>query len=89
MQTLYTIRKPLEFLIFGNNIEDVLENRFIIFLFMTGLFSMFAHVFLNFNDINPIARASGIVSVNGCLCVFISKCSITVLVPFDFYFQQQ
>ena len=43
------------FWIFGNNIEDVLGRaRFIIFLFMTGLFSMFAHVILNFNDINPI-----------------------------------
>ena len=37
------------FWIFGNNIEDVLgKARFIIFLFMTGLFSMFAHVFFKF-----------------------------------------
>ena len=76
------------FWIFGNNIEDVLGRaRFIIFLFMTGLFSMFAHVILNFNDINPIVGASGIVSaLMGAYVYLFPNAQLLVLVPFGFLF---
>ena len=76
------------FWIFGNNIEDVLGRaRFIIFLFMTGLFSMFAHVILNFNDINPIVGASGVVSaLMGAYVYLFPNAQLLVLVPFGFLF---
>ena len=79
------------FWIFGNNIEDVLgKARFIIFLFMTGLFSMFAHVILNFNDINPIVGASGIVSaLMGAYVYLFPNAQLLVLVPFGFLFPTQ
>ena len=54
---------------------------------MTGLFSMFAHVILNFNDINPIVGASGIVSaLMGAYVFLFPNAQLLVLVPFGFLF---
>ena len=85
---LHILGNLWSFWIFGNNIEDVLgKTRFIIFLFMTGLFSIFAHIFLNFSDINPIVGASGIVSaLMGAYVYLFPNAQLLVLVPFGFLF---
>ena len=76
------------FWIFGNNIEDVLGKlKFILFLSFTGIASMFSHIFLNFNDINPIVGASGIVSaLMGAYLYLFPNAQLLVLVPFGFLF---
>ena len=85
---LHILGNLWSFWIFGNNIEDKLGKfYFCIFLFLTGLISIFTHVFLNSNSLNPIVGSSGIVSaLMGAYLYLFPNARLLVLVPFGVLF---
>jgi len=85
---LHILGNLWSFWIFGNNVEDKLGKiRFILFLIVSGVISIVGHSLLNFDNLNPIVGASGIVSaLMGAYLYLFPNAKLLVLVPFGVFF---
>ena len=85
---LHILGNLWSFWIFGNNVEDKLGKiRFILFLIVSGVISIVGHSLLNYENLNPIVGASGIVSaLMGAYLYLFPNAKLLVLVPFGVFF---
>ena len=85
---LHILGNLWSFWIFGNNVEDKLGKiKFILFLLVSGVISILGHSYLNYDNLNPIVGASGIVSaLMGAYLYLFPNAKLLVLVPFGVFF---